>query len=141
MKLDKIKRFEILSHTADLKIRVFGKTKAELFLNAMLAMIECLRPDFKHPETNVEQEITVKSTDSTTLLADFLNEVLYLIQANKEVYSRVSFDMFTDKEITAKLSGQKIEAFGEDIKAATYHGLEVLQKEDDSWEATVLFDI
>jgi len=133
-------RYQFLEHRADLKIQVFGRTKEELFLNAMLAMIEYLKPDFKHPETNVEQEITVKSTDSTTLLADFLNEALYLIQVNKEIYSRVSFDMFTNKEITAKLSGQKVEAFGEDIKAVTYHNLEINQK-NNSWEAIVLFDI
>jgi SHS2 domain-containing protein len=33
-----MKKFEILEHKADLKIRVFGKTKEELFENAMLGM-------------------------------------------------------------------------------------------------------
>jgi len=33
-----MKKFEILEHKADLKIRVFGENKEELFLNAVVAM-------------------------------------------------------------------------------------------------------
>ncbi|PIR90405.1 hypothetical protein COU04_00035, partial [bacterium (Candidatus Gribaldobacteria) CG10_big_fil_rev_8_21_14_0_10_33_41] len=32
------KKYEILEHKADLKIRAFGKTKQELFLNMLLGM-------------------------------------------------------------------------------------------------------
>ena len=38
-------KYEILEHTADLKIRVFGKTKEELFLNSLLAMAESMKPE------------------------------------------------------------------------------------------------
>ena len=33
-----MKNYEILEHKADLKIRAFGKTKEELFLNMLLGM-------------------------------------------------------------------------------------------------------
>jgi len=72
---------------------------------------------------------------------DFLSEVLYLIQTQREVYSDVKFKKFSDTEIEAELIGQKVERFEEDIKAVTYHNLEIRQKEDGSWEATILFDI
>jgi len=34
-----------------------------------------------------------------------------------------------------------VERFNEDIKAVTYHQLDARQREDSTWEATILFDI
>lgn len=134
-----MKKYEILEHKADLKIRAFGKNKEELFLNMLLAMTENQRPEIL-PE-KVKREIKISSPDLSSLLVDFLSEVLYLTQVNKEVYSEVNFKKFIDTEIEAELLGQKVESFGEDIKAVTYHGLDVHQEKDGTWQATVLFDI
>jgi len=49
--------------------------------------------------------------------------------------------VFSGNKIEAELIGQKVERFGEDIKAVTYHGLDIYQKAGGTWEATVLFDI
>jgi SHS2 domain-containing protein len=135
-----MKKFEILEHKADLKIRAFGKTKEELFLNTLLGMNAGLRPEIQTQETKI-RKIKIKSPDLAALLVDFLSEALYLIQTNKEIYDNVEFIKFTDREIAAELSGQEVERFGKDIKAVTYHGLGVYQKEDNIWEATILFDI
>lgn len=136
-----MKRYEILEHRADLKIRVFGKTKEELFLNAIIAMAENMKPEIKENPEKVAREIRIKSPDLPALLVDFLSEVLYLIQVNKEIYTDVKFKKLTDNKLKAELVGQKVERFGEDIKAVTYHNLDVHQKEDNSWEAVILFDI
>ena len=133
------KKYEILEHTADLKIRVFGKTKEELFLNSLLAMAESMKPEVEKG-AEVRRKIKVKSADLPALLVDFLSEVLYLVQTNKEIYRDVKFKKFTDTKIEAELFGQKVERFGEDIKAVTYHNLEIKQS-GNIWEATILFDI
>ncbi|MBM3251053.1 MAG: archease [Candidatus Nealsonbacteria bacterium] len=135
-----MKKYEILEHRADLKIRVFGKTKEELFLNAVLAIKDGLRPKIQSTKSKI-RNIKTESSNLETLLVDFLSEVLYLIQVNKEVYNKVRFKKFSDTEIKAELSGQKIERFGEDIKAATYHNLDVHQEKNGKWQATILFDI
>jgi len=89
---------------------------------------------------------------------DFLSEVLYLTQVNKEVYNDVKFSKFNDKQLEAELIGNKIESFGEDIKGVTYHGLKIDRsrlarldsarlasgeagKKDNLYQATILFDI
>ena len=41
----------------------------------------------------------------------------------------------------SKLTGQKVESFGEEIKAVTWHSLDIHQEEDGTWQATVLFDV
>jgi len=134
-----MKKYEILEHKADLKIRAFGKTKEEVFLNMLLAMTENQRPEIL-PE-KVKKEIKISSPELSSLLVDFLSETLYLTQVNKEIYNNVKYKKFTDTELKAELIGQKVERFGEDIKAVTYHSLNIRQREDGIWEATILFDI
>lgn len=134
-----MKKYEILEHKADLKIRASGKTKEELFLNILTGMAESQKPE--KLKGQVKKEIKIKSPDLSALLVDFLSEALYLSLVNKETYSNINFEKFTDKEIEGKLLGQRTERFGEDIKAVTYHNLDISQKKDGSWEAIVLFDI
>jgi len=141
------KDFEILPHPSDVRVRAFGKTKEELFLNAMQGMVAVLRPKIKDKKEKIKNKIKVKSVDSDALLVDFLSEVLYLIQTNKEVYNDVKFTKFCPSNssgqstLEAELIGNKVESFGEDIKAVTYHGLKVKQNKDGLFEATALFDI
>lgn len=132
------KKYEILEHKADLKIKAFGKTKEELFLNMLKAMSDSQKPEFLEKE--IGRQIEIKASDLPALLVDFLNEALYLSQTNDESYFDVNFKNFSDNEIKADLIGKKIRRFGEDIKAATYHEISVKQK-NDAWQAIVLFDI
>jgi len=118
-------KYKILDHISDLKIKVFGKNLPELFENAVFAMRECLRPEIEIPEKNIKSKIKIKSTNLLSLLVDFLSEVLYQAQVNKEVYYKVKFDKFSDTEIEAELSGEKVKRFGLEIKGVTYHNLEI----------------
>lgn len=132
------KSFEILDHPSDVRIKAFGDTKEELFLNAMEGMNAVLRPDLLKKTTN--RRVVVNSYDLNALLVDFLSEVLYLSQVNKEIYTDVVFDKFSDKELEGELKGNKVESFSEDIKGVTYHDLKIEQK-NGLYEATILFDI
>jgi len=150
-----MRTFETLEHKADLKIRAFGETKEELFLNMLKGMASGLRPKIKSHliakqlqgakrlvrKLKVKNKIKIKSLDLSALLVDFLSEVLYLAQVNKEIYTDVKFKKFSDKELEGELSGQKVERFDEDIKAVTYYQLDIRQRKDGIWEATVLFDV
>ncbi|KPJ73254.1 hypothetical protein AMJ48_02210 [Parcubacteria bacterium DG_74_1] len=135
-----MKKYEVLEHKADLKIRAFGKTKEELFQNMLLGMSESQKPEIKDNK-KTERKIKIKSLNPLSLLVDFLSEILYFNQINKEIYSNVDFIRFTDTELEARLAGRKVERLGEDIKAVTYHNLDVHQKKDKTWEAIVLFDV
>ena len=134
-----MRKFEILEHKADLKIRAFGKIKEELFLNILKGMMESMKPEGL--EAGEKRKIEIKSLDLKSLLVDFLSKALYLSQVNKEVYFEAKFKKFTDSELEGELIGQKVESFGEDIKAVTYHSLDIHQEKDGTWQATVLFDI
>ena len=133
-------KYKILDHISDLKIKVFGESLPELFENAVFAMKECLRPEIEIPKKNTKSKIKIKSADLFSLLVDFLSEVLYQAQVNKEVYHKVKFDKFSDTEIEAELSGEKVKRFGLEIKGVTYHNLEI-KKIKNHWQAIIVFDI
>ncbi len=134
-------KYEILDHKADLKIRAFGKTKEELFLNVLSGMSENMKPELQKPGEKTKRKIKLSSFDFQALLVDFLSEILYLSQVNKEVFFEAKFKKFSENEIDGEIFGQKTERFGEDIKAVTYHNLEIKKTKNKTWEATVLFDI
>lgn len=134
------KKYEILPHLADLKIRAFGKTKEELFSNMLKGMVDSQKPEIQNQE-RVTRKIKIKSIDLSTLLVDFLSEILYLSQVNKEIYTDIKLKKLTETELEGELIGRKAERFGEDIKAVTYNSLNIRQRGNGIWEATVLFDI
>lgn len=140
--------YKILDHTADAKVQAFGKTKEELFLNALKGMTAVLRPEIRNPNTKIRNRIEIQSIDLDNLLVDFLSEVLYLSHINKRVYNNVKFFKFSDPSINSgqaglegELSGYNVEKFGEDIKGVTHHGLKIEQNKDGLYEATILLDI
>jgi len=145
-----MKEYEILEHKADLKIRAFGKTKEELFLNMMKGMISASRPKIKNQKSRQGRGLLkaaniknfkIKSVDINALLVDFLNECLYSSQVNREIYQKIEFRKFSDTELEYGVLGQKVERFDEDIKAATYHGLDIKQNSRGLWQAEVIFDV
>ena len=135
-----MKRYEILEHKADLKIRAFGETKEELFLNMMIGMTESQKPEIKEG-TRAKRGVKIQPLDLPSLLVDFLSEALSLSQINKETYMDIRFKKFSDNELEGEILGQEVKSFGEDIKAVTYHELDINQNKEGTWEATVLFDI
>jgi len=132
--------YEILEHTGDVKIRVYGNTKEELFENAVEGMMAVLKPKAKSQKPK-QQIIKLQSQDINALLVDFLSEMNYLRQVNKEVYEKVNFITFSDIELEVKLEGSQVQEFGEDIKAVTFHDLDIHQNPQGLWETNIVFDV
>jgi SHS2 domain-containing protein len=134
------KKYEILEHKADLKIRAFGKTKKEIFENAMIGMFESANYQPTTYDERFTTKIKVSSLDLPSLLVDFLSEVLYLVETKKLVFEKIKFQKFSENEIRAILIGRPLKMIGVQIKGVTYHDLDIHQK-NGKWQATVLFDI
>lgn len=145
------KDFELLSHTADLKIRAYGITFPELFGNALKGMFASVRPqsqfisyDGTEPVVKhftAEREVHTKSLNRELLLIDFLSDCLYLSDIHNEAYFDAQFSILDDKELQAIIYGVSITGYEEvEIKAVTYHDLE-LEQINGVWQATIVFDI
>jgi SHS2 domain-containing protein len=134
--------YEILKHTADIRLRVWGKTQKELFEEAAAALLKLMRPvKDKRPAAPVKRRLTLEAANLTELLVDFLSRILTLAQTAKETYIKVAVWELGDTKVAAELDAVKVKEFGEDIKAVTYHEAEVKQKESGEWETLLVLDI
>jgi len=134
-------KFKILPHTADVRLKVIGKTKEELFKNALAGMAKILKKTAKEKKP-IKTKINIQSPDINSFLVDFLSEVLYQSQINHVIYGEAKFSKFSDNELEAEIFGFKIDEFDEDIKAVTYHELNIKKSPaNDFFETIVIFDI
>lgn len=134
--------YKILEHTADLKIAIQGKSLEDLFAEAALAMMDLMKPEnFQEQKDSTQREISLTSLDETTLLIDFMSEVLLLANINKEIYTKIVFKEFSSSSLEATLEGIPISEFKEDIKAVTYHEADVKENSDGTWETIIIFDV
>jgi len=142
--------YQQLEHPTDIRLRVWGRNLVELFQDALLGMMQILKSQISNLKSQIlnlksqklsERKIVVQSNDQTALLIDFLNEVLYQSQVNREIYTKIEFDKLTEKELQARLFGHGIAKFDEDIKAVTYHQAEIKKTPEGNYETIILFDI
>lgn len=146
-----MKDFEMVPHTADMKIRAFGNTMEELFRHALQGMFQSIRPQAQGCQEHegrlfcvslpAKHGIHVQSPDREALLVDFLSYALYLSDVHNEAYLDVDIHKLTSTSIKAIVKGVKITGFEVvEIKAVTYNDLKV-EYSDGLWQAEVVFDI
>jgi len=138
--LEKDKKYEILNHPADLKIRAYGKDLAEVFSNMLKGMFETCHPIIEKKDYFIKRKVNLEANDKESLLVNFLSEVLYLSDINNETYFGVEFKKINEKKLIGEIKGRKVKGFNLEIKAVTWHDLEI-KKRNNLWQATVLFDI
>lgn len=131
--------FELIHHTADVRLRVAAASLEDLFRDAVAGLYAVMRGS---PEGEpVRRTIAVDdSADTTALLVDFLNDVLNRAHIGRELFERVTFTRFDETSLTAELHGTAPAEFEEDVKAVTYHEADV-RFEDGAWTTMLVFDL
>jgi len=146
-----VKDFEVLPHTADIKIRVYGKTLEQFFTNALIGMFQVIGPKIpgcavKHERVMCDNlpehhEVEIEAPDLGALLVDFLSEALYLSDVHNEAYLNAKIHAVSQTHIKATVYGVKVKGFEVvEIKAVTYHEVDV-KKIDGLWQSNIVFDI
>ena len=136
-----MKKYEFIDHTADVCIKAYGNTISEAFENAAVGMFDIIT-DKSKIGTVGQYTIELEAPDLEQLLVDWLSELLFMNSAKNIVFS--SFNVSIDKKhLSAKVFGEEYDTskhkMGVEIKAVTYHMLEVHNKKQ--YYVQVLFDI
>jgi SHS2 domain-containing protein len=135
--------FEILEHTADVGVRAFGTTLPELFENAALGL-ESLALDTERVEPRIAYPIAADGYDVESLLVNWLNEVIYHLDAKRVAFARLVVQIKGETAISGQGWGEPRHPEKHPprlvVKAATYHQIRVAQ-EQDRWVAEVYLDI
>ncbi len=136
-------RFKILPHTADLRLKVFGKNLEELFQNAVLGLSEviCDGAEKLIKRARGFKKIAVKVPDSETLLASFLNDVLTASHTDKKIYPKAKILKISPHFIEAQIFGIPVSKFQKDVKAVSYHDIKITRNKKDVLEVILVFDV
>ncbi len=132
-------QFREVEHTADRAFTVRGRDLAELFALAARALCAIQGQPTNTQET-VSREVEVSGVDREALLVNWLNEILYLQDINKESYSRFQVIAISETVLRASLHGEPNASIRRSIKAVTFHGLKI-EWLPDGWEATIVVDV
>ena len=133
-------RYEILPHTADVRVRALGSTRAGLLIAALKGMFSAAVPRYVGEPTETRRPFKLESGDFNALLVDFLNEAVSLSDMNHEAYEDVAFTLITDTKAEGEFVGKPVTGFETQIKAATHTGQGATKKDEVVWEATLTFD-
>ncbi|HLC37266.1 MAG TPA: archease [Candidatus Nanoarchaeia archaeon] len=137
-------KFKFLEHTADAKMQAFGATLEEAFSNAALGMFNVMVDTSKIKQVK-KHLFTIKSENEESLLYDFLEHLLFLIDSEDFLLSEVlELTIIRNKVLTlvARVIGdnhtnQEVHSY---IKAVTYSEM-FIKKEKGKYVIQVVFDI
>lgn len=132
----------MIDHTADVGIRAWGESLADVFAQAALGMFSFIS-DLESVQERESREVVVEGADREVLLVAWLNELVYLFGVEGLLFRRFDVLEMEDTRIRARCHGERLDqarhSVTAEVKSATYHMLEV--KRNDLWHARVILDI
>ena len=138
-----MKRFEILDHTADIGIIVYGENLKALFENAGKAFFHLIT-DLRKVRGRIERRIIVQGESLDRLMVDWLSELLYLHDVENLLFKEFKVESAGKDGLKAIAKGEPfqegVHAIKTEVKAVTYHRIEV-RREKGRWRAQVIFDL
>ena len=138
-----MKRFEVLDHTADIGLIVYGEDLNTLFENAGEAFFHLIT-DLKKVRRRVEKRIEIKGEDLERLMVDWLSELLYLYDVENLLFKGFKVESVGEGGLKARVKGEPFQeglhVIKTGVKAVTYHQIEV-REENGGWRAQIIFDL
>ena len=133
--------YEFLEHTADVKFRAEGSSVEEMFVAAAGALNETVRGEIKILERK-EKSFEVESKDNVGLLYNFLEEFLFLLDAEDFLVAGVKEIKIEGNKLRCVVVGDVAEnyKFTNDVKAVTYSEMFV-REEKGKFVCEVVLDV
>lgn len=139
-----MKDYELIEHTADIGVRVFGRDLGEVFINSAKAMFDIIAEPCKACDSIKLNnfDLKIEGEDIEELFINWLNELLSLFEAQEALFKEFNINSLTEKKLIATASGCPREncKIKTEIKAATYHELKI-EKTREGFMAQVIFDV
>ena len=152
-----MKSYEIIEHTADIGIKVWGKTLKQLFQHAAMGMFYILYPESHSADripnhslcsdtSQLPHSITIKKELESfeELLVYWLSELLYIFNTKDILFSRFNIVKLSNGSLNAQVFGKEIDISVNppaiEIKAVTFHNLKI-QKDKNIFYTSIIFDV
>jgi SHS2 domain-containing protein len=141
-----MKKYRVFDHTADLGVEILGRTQAELFRRAALALFDLLVAAVDAPKAAATETRTlvIDGADSADLFVNFLREILYLFNGKGLVLTACRIVQIDAGRLTAQIRCRRYDVRTDrvktEIKAVTYHQAAVTQTAR-GWQGRIVFDV
>lgn len=132
--------FDIIDHTADWSLRVYGPDLAALFEQAALGMASLLVADVAAVGDGVKRPFTFAEFDTETLLVEWLTELAYWAETERLIFSRLEIVTIDHTHLQAIGYGAHVAQLQKHIKAVTFHNLAITPT-PTGLETTIVFDV
>ena len=124
--------FEIIEHTADVGIKVWGPTLTELFENAakgMFHIISCGKGPSGGERIKRKSELRNNTDAMEELLVIWLSEILYIFNKEKICLDNFKITGLNNTKLNAEIEGSSMDLYQSnnytEIKAVTFHNLKI----------------
>lgn len=134
------KRFEVVDHTADWALRVYGRNLEQLLRHAAQGMNSLMVANLETVTVTETRHIALEVYDPETLLVDWLTELAYWAEMERLVFTAFEMTAVSPTHLSAIVRGGTAVKLEKHIKAVTYHNLEIIQTKE-GLEATIVFDV
>ncbi len=130
--------FREVEHTADWQLDVWAPDLPALFEQAARGMY---RLSGARPGTGLQQEVRLQlqASDLESLLVSFLTELLYYSEQERLIFDAFELQI-EDTGLKGRLRGLPLAAQDKEIKAVTYHNMQIKQS-DRGYEVQIVFDV
>ncbi len=140
--------YEFIEHTADVKVRSWGRNLEEAFSQVALSLMATISPNLEKIKHKVLKEIHIESEDKYALAIDFLTEFLYIFDVEGLIFSEIHVESINLKDnsyhLKALAKGEKFDKeyheIGIEVKAITYSFMNIDEKKD-TVQIDIVFDI
>lgn len=123
-------KYKFLQHTADIKFQAFGNSLEKAFENSFYVLKDII-VDKSKIKNKKKIKVKIKGNDLKELLYNFLEEILFLIDAKNFITSEIKNIKFSKKkfELTADFYGDKSSDYkiSNKVKAITYNDMKIEQ--------------
>jgi len=140
-------RLRMLDHTADVGFEVEAGSLPALFEGAAKGLLQVMFEGPLEAEPGDEHRLRLEAEGLETLLVRWLDELVYLAQTRGEVplETKVSLDRTPagwrlEASLATAPFDRVADRFAGEVKATTYHGLEIKQT-GDRYRARVILDV
>jgi len=127
-----------IEHTADIELHVWAPDLVALLKQTAKGMYALSGTELAE-EPRLTRSFEISFWDRETLLVDFLSELLFYGEDENIGFHGYQLDINKD-ELKVQAEGASIESQKREIKAVTYHNLEVRETER-GLETNIVFDI
>jgi len=129
-----------VDHTSEIGLQVQAATFGELLAEAARGLARLMLREAPAEAAGETRDFEVSAHDREALLVDWLNEILFVAETGLWIPLEIEVLEASDTRIRARARGVTVELSPSMVKAATFHGLEVVETAD-GLSAEVILDV